>query len=1038
MKTIRYEIKNMFLRNIFCLLILGMAVPAFAQDDDTFLGDEEETETMKRPVRKVQVEKYELKTVKGVVYDMATKAPLPGIQVNALGNNRYASMSEEDGTFEIKVPEFSKVLYVHAPDFLSQQVAIGKGDKPVVVYMLKDNFRAMYDDNTHYTAARTITTTRDNEVVIDNEIGESLAGDLRSIQRSAAPGIGNAFFIRGINSLNANAMPLILVDGVELDMQLARNSLHNGQFNNLLSNIMPADIEKVTVLKNATALYGARGANGVILIETKRGHSMATRIDANISVGLNLVPRLPTMMNADQYRNYASELVGTINGWSSTTPEFNFMNDDASRSAFRNYHDANGNLYNYDWTDETYRTALTQNYNINVQGGDNVGMYNLSVGYMDAKSTAKENDFSRMNVRFNTDIYILPTLSTKFNISIARTNNSVFDDGIQQDMTKSTITSPTFLSLIKAPMTTPYQFQPLLNDFTSLLSPADKLYYDAKDESELIKGASLANPVAILKQAEGINKNSAENTVFQAMVEPTLQLGEHFSVTEQFSYLLNRNAQRYTRPNDGVPSFDIENLGTVKSRFSTLFTNENNVLSNTHVDFKTLVGSHSVKAFAGFRYNYFSFDADQMTTDYTTETNDKNPHISANTEDGYFYVDGANDVWKQMQWYANVDYNYENRYFLTLSMLAEANSRFGNNADGLKAFGVAWALFPSIQAGWVVTNEEWFPKNMGINYLRLNAGYDLSGNDDISNYAVRTSYNLVRYSQYLSGFQLTNIGNDKIKWETTRKLNLGFEANMLNNRIGVAFDYYRHKTSDLLTLKSFASPIAGINQYWSNGGELKNEGFEATVSVKPVVSKDWQVELGTTIGHYKNEVTKLADGTFTSSVYGTDNIITQVGSPVALFYGYKTNGVFANDATASTAYNNSDYLYMLSQTGDRNAFKAGDVHFVDISGDGIISEADRVVIGDPNPDIYGHIFANITWKKLTLSANFTYSLGNDVFNYQRMLLNSGSNFWNQQVASVNRWRYEDQVTDIPRAVYAIRWATTVSATAGLRMALTCD
>ena len=1012
MKTTLYHIQNVFQRSMLCLLMLCLAMPVLAQEDVTATdGDEDEnTEEVKRPVRKVEQEKYELMTVKGTIFDLATKTPLAGIQLQTLANKRYAAMTDEDGSFEIKVPVFATSLYVYAPEFLAQQVAIGQNDKPLAIYMMADKYAPMYADGTQITAARSFTSERDNNPVIDTEIGDRLGGDLHSTQRSAAPAIGNAFFIRGLNSLNANSLPLVLIDGVEQDMQYFRPSLHNGQFNNMLANLMPADVEKVTVLKNATALYGARGGNGVILIETKRGRSMATRIDANVSVGLNLIPRLPTVMDATQYRNYATELLGTIESWRDVTPEFNFMNDDPARSFYQTYHN------DYNWKDDVYRNALTQNYSINVQGGDNVGMYNLSVGYVSANSTAKENDFSRMNVRFNTDIYILPTLSTKFNISIARTNNSVFDDGALENLSSATSTSPTFLSLIKSPLTTPYQYNALVQGFTDLLSPADKLFYDTKEENELVKGSSLANPVAILSVAEGLNKNRAENTYFQAMVEPTLELGKYFTVTEQFSYLLNRNAQRYTRPYEGVPAFQINNLGTVTSRFGTLFTNENNVLSNTHVDFKRIFGSHDVKAYAGFRYNYFSFDADQMTTDYKGTTNDKNPHISADPNDGFFYVDGANDKWKQMQWYANVDYNYQNRYFVTLSMLAEANSRFGAEADGLKLFGTVWGLFPSVQAGWVLTNEKWFPKNLGIDYLRLNAGYDISGNDDISNYAARTSYNLVRYSQLLPGFQLTNIGNDKVKWETTHKLNLGLQANLLHNRVAVGFDYFLHRTKDLLTLKSFPSPIGGINRYWSNDGELQNEGFEANISFKPVVTKNWHVEVGATVGHYVNKVKQLADGDYTSSVYGTDNIITQVGAPVAQFYGYKTLGVFIDDQAASEA-NNGDYLYMKNAAGNDLAFKAGDIHFVDVNEDGYINEADRVVIGNPNPDIYGHFFANINWKHFTLSMNWNYSLGNDVFNYQRMLLNSGSSFWNQQVAVTNHWRYEGQQTDMPRLNY---------------------
>jgi hypothetical protein len=321
-----------------------------------------------------------------------------------------------------------------------------------------------------------------------------------------------------------------------------------------------------------------------------------------------------------------------------------------------------------------------------------------------------------------------------------------------------------------------------------------------------------------------------------------------------------------------------------------------------------------------------------------------------------------------------------------------------------------------VQLGWVMTNENWFPKSRGINYLRLNAGFDISGNDGISNYAARTSYTSVRFNNSAIGTQLTNIGNDKIQWESTKKLNIGLESYLVDNRIGVKFDYFLHKTDNLLTLKSFSNPIGGINRYWSNGGKLKNEGFETTVTFKPVVAKNWNVEVGASVGHYKNKVTELPDGNYTSSIYGDNNILTAVGSPVGLFYGYKTLGVLADDKAALAA-GNGQYLYMEDNAGNAISFKAGDIHFMDLDNNGKIDEADKTVIGDPNPDIYGNIFTTVNYKNLTLNVGFNYSLGNDVFNYQRMVLNSGSNFYNQQVAELDRWQYEGQQASLPRAVY---------------------
>lgn len=989
----------MILRISLCSIMFGFTFVTFAQDDDTSTN---EVIVHSKPATK-EDKQYQMKTVKGIILDQATKTPLAGIQIKTLENNRYTTMSDEDGLFTIIVPVFSTSLYVYAPQYLSQQVAIGKsGGKTLKILLLSDKYKRMYDNGNKIIATNSFASYASPSITIDGNIQSQLGSDIRSIQRSAAPAIGNAMFIRGLNSLNSNSQPLIVIDGVEQDMQQNRLSLHSGQFNNMLVNISPCDIDKVTVLKNATALFGARGANGVILIETKRGHNMATRIDADLSIGCSFIPKLPTVMNASQYRTYATEMLGTISTLRTTSKTFNFLDDNPLGYYYHVYHN------NTDWTKEVYQNAMTQNYNINVQGGDDIGMYNLSVGYSDAQSTAKKNDFNRMNVRFNTDINIIHNLSTKFDISISRTSSSVFDDGATDDFTSGTITSPTFLALIKSPLISPRQYNQTVGHYTELLSGADDLF------EALGSDYSLANPTAILENGYGYNKNIAENINFHTLLEPKYEINHDLILMETFNYSLNRNSQRYSRPYEGVPSFDIEGLGTVTSMTASLFSKEINVMSNTHLDYKHIFGAHSINTNLGFRYNYFSFDDNNLSTEYTGSTNDKNPSLSASS--GYQNILGDNDVWKILQWYGNINYNYMNRYFVSLSLLGEANSRFGSDCDGLSMFGVKWGLFPSVQTGWVLTNENWFPKTSVMNYLRVNAGFDISGNDDISNYAAKTSFSAVKFNYHATGLQLTNIGNNKVQWEATTKFNLGFQSYWLNNRLGVAFDVFNHKTSNLLTLKSFSNPIGGINQYWSNGGELENRGFELTITNKPIISKNWNVEVGVGIAHYKNKVTKLPDGDYTSSIYGDDNILTSVGNPVALFYGYKTQGVFSTDAEAKAAGKNG-YLTMEDEAGVISEFKAGDVHFVDLNNDGEITEEDKTVIGNPNPDIYGNIFASVNWKNITLNLSFNYSIGNDVYNYQRSILNSGSTFYNQQVSETNHWRYEGQITNLPKLAY---------------------
>lgn len=989
---------------------MGFSTAAYAQDDATY--SEEGAETVVKKKAPAKRPTYPTKEVRGIVVDAVTKNPLAGIQVQTLNDRNYAAMTNAKGEFTIKVPTFATALYVFAPQYLGQQVAIGKGDVKVV--LIADKFRQMYDNSTDITANSTAKIQNTTTLTVESDIENVLGADVHSITRSGGPGYGTSMFVRGLNSLNANAQPLIVVDGVVKDMQPTRNSLHYGDYNNLMLNINPEDIENVTVMKNATAIYGAKGSNGVILIKTKRGRSMATRIDANVGVGVTLKPQLPDMMNADQYRLYASEMVGTFpNIHRYDMDRLNFLNDDPAGYFYKTYHN------DTDWSKEVYREALTQNYNINVQGGDDVGMYNLSLGYTDAQSTAKENGFNRLSVRFNTDIAVVGNLSTRFDMSFTKINRNVFDNGAPEDFTSAPVASPTFLGLIKAPILNPYTYNQA-GQLSSTLAKADDFV------SMLNENLTLGNPSALLEYGSAINKNRVENTEFNAIIAPKYQFNDHFYLQETFSYSLNRNSQRYYRPTGGMPTFLIEGIGRVQNMAMSLFSKETSVMSDTRLQFTKQFGSHFLDVFGGLRYTSFSFDNSQPKGQYATAANDKTPNISKNMEFKESY--GVDDAWKNMSWYANIDYNFRNLYFLQVAMSLESSSRFGDNADGLGIGGVKWAYFPSVQAGWAISNEKWFPQTSAVNYLLLKAGYDISGNDDISNYAARTSFQVLQYLNGTSAHMLNNIGNDKITYEKTGQLNVGFKSFLLNNRVGIDFNYYKKHTTNLLTLKTFENPVAGINNYWSNGGSLDNEGYEVTVTAKPVIGKNFNIELGASAGHYVNKVKTLpnddkiylngkqdAQG-FTSSVYGTDNIATIVGQPVGSFYGYKTAGVFATDGDAAKAGNNG-YLYFIDETGARQNFKAGDMHFVDLNGDGMISEADKTIIGNPNPDIYGNIFANIMWKNFTLNIGFNYSLGNDVYNYSRSILEGGNNFYNQTTALTNRWKHEGQETSIPRVSY---------------------
>ena len=338
-------IRKQGLRLVMSAIATSFCANMYAQDVDDDTSDDEEVVGIKAPKRTLQEDRNTTVQISGVVTDDATNLPVAGVRVQALADNRYTAMTNAKGEFNVSVPDFCTSLYVSAIGYMAVQVPCTK-DK-LQIRLISNKFRNMYVDGTDYTAKATHQVLGDGCLVLDEDIRAGLGGHIRAITRSGVTDGGSAMFIRGLNSINANAQPLVIIDGVETDMQ-----------------------PKVTVLKNATALYGARGANGVILIETKRGHSMATRIDVGISAGVTMIPRTQTVMNASQWRDYATEMLGTVKelGMSEYRDvTFNFLNPGGrSGNAVKIEHVGVQNLVEVDITIITF-----DNLSLGLQSTDN-------------------------------------------------------------------------------------------------------------------------------------------------------------------------------------------------------------------------------------------------------------------------------------------------------------------------------------------------------------------------------------------------------------------------------------------------------------------------------------------------------------------------------------------------------------------------------------------------------------------------------------------------------------------------------------------
>ena len=984
----------------YCLaLLMAGTLGGYAQEEAAT-----DTGTAARPASPIK-KNVKTRPVSGRVFAVTSGTPLGGALVSVSGYDGYSALTEEDGTYKLDVPEYATALKIAAPDYNTVRVGINQSGKLRDVTMYSSAMRSAYgaDDN----ILNTVVADKFDyspSLNITSEIGDQLGANVRTISRGGTPGIGNFMMMNGINSLHSNGQPLVVIDGVIVDQQYDRTMIHDGFYNDILTSFNVNEIKSVKVMANGTAIYGAKGANGVILIETKRNTSLATKIDATVSAGITLLPKSLPVMSGSQFKTYASDLLKTTG---TNLSEFQFLTSDPNNYYYNKYNN------NTDWNDVIYREAFSQNYGISVQGGDEVASYFLALGYNGAQSVLEDNDVNRLNIRFNTDINMFKHLFIRFDASYSNVTRNLKDQGAPEGYNEGTVTSVNYLGLVKSPMLSPYAYSN---------GKISDVAFDNNDEDYLDQALAsignvnyrLANPASINEYGTAQNKNYFENSYLNLAITPKWQFNKHLSISSLFSYTLTNTNDKYYVPINGVPDYYVSSIGlTVENEIRSLYSSQNSITSDTKIEWGNQYGAHSIDLLGGFRYMNDRYKVDSQLG-YDTGS-DKTPFINDTKNKT---TTGSTNEWTSMSWYGQARYDYRKRYFVEGNLAIESSSRFGKEAkEGFKLAGVRWGVFPGIQAGWVLSNESWFDVP-GIDYAKFTMGYDVSGNDGIDFDATRTYFKSILFQNKANGLVLGNLGNTEVQWETTRRFSFGTELNFLKNRLNLKVNVFKSWTDNLLTYHEL-NFITGLENNWVNGGSLENKGYNITVNGHIIATRDWNWELGASVGHYKNKLTALPDGQdyVDAEVYGA-TIRSQIGQPVNLFYGYKTEATASGTHVYATSEEaKADGLYILGENGiDKNYFGAGDVKFAD-NGDKEINKADMQVIGDPNPDIYGNIFTSLSYKRIRLDVNFNYSLGNDAYNYLRSQLEGGNRFMNQSVAMANRWSYEGQVTDMPTVTW---------------------
>ncbi|WP_187262709.1 SusC/RagA family TonB-linked outer membrane protein [Pontibacter beigongshangensis] len=930
----------------------------------------------------VRVVQQEGQTISGVVRHANTGAPLPGISISVPGFS--SAFTDDNGAFTIKVPSDKATLTISGDGIQQKQVPV-KGRSNLLVAVSEASANSIYNQAYLPNNQQSLNTTTNSVVTVGmpNKWGRSfetpdsyLQGQIAGVnvvRRSGTSGIGANMFLRGFSSLNGTNQPLVIVDGMIYDMNDDSNSLINGFYTNPLAHIDIKDIENITFIKDAVSTYGSKAANGVMLITTAYAKDLATRIDFSAFGGANFRPSALPVLQADDYRLYLADVLKTGGLSDSDIQALPFMNDDATRPGYYSYHN------NTNWQDQVLRNGINNNYNLRVTGGDNIAKYALSVGYMNQKGIVDESNYDRYTTRFNGDYQISPKLTASSRLAFTYSENKVQQEGLEHK------TNPLYLGLVKSP---------LVN--TNVISDEGVRSPNLTD----VDVFNISNPRALIENSNFLNNNYR----FFGSVSAGYAFKPNLNLSTMIGITYDKVRESTFIPRKGVLADTLSNA-VVYSRMGSQLQRLFSLYNDTKLSYgKEFNNIHGFKSNLGVRYSYNLREHD-FGLGYNSATDELQTigmGVNALRRTG-----GGIGRWNWLNYYANVDYQVLNKYFLNVNVGIDGSSRFGKEIDGaLSMFGYKFGVFPSVGAGWLISSENFMANIEAIEVLKVRASYGLTGNDDIGNYSSRQLY----VSQNLLGMQGVvrgNIANPALQWETNRKMNVGFDLALKNERVGLSVDVYQTKTDNMLTYQPVAK-ITGFEYMLANSGAMENKGVEVALNSQLLTGAlKWQV--GLTYAANQNRITALPTDNMTTNFAGA-TILTRIGEPVGLFYGYKTNGVYATDAQAD-----ADGFRTKLPDGSLVPFRGGDIRFTDVNGDKEINDNDRVIIGNSNPDFFGMFSNRLEFKRFSLDALVTFSVGNDIYNYTRAQLESMKGAENQSENVLNRWRTEGQQTDVPRA-----------------------
>ena len=921
-------------------------------------------------------EVQQAKKITGTVSD--AMGPVIGASVVVKGTSNGVA-TDFDGNFTLNVSQ-GQTLVISYIGYLTKEVKVGsqsqyditlEEDKKMLDEVVVVGYGTMKKSDLSGSSSSIGEKALKGSVI--TSLDQSLQGHatgVTAVTTSGAPGSSSSIRVRGVASINANQEPLYVIDGVIVqgggqsgaDFGLG-DRLGNGKVSTIspLSTINPSDIVSMEILKDAsaTAIYGAQGANGVVLITTKRGKAGEAKFNYDGMLAVNRQIKRLDMMNLREYAEYYQDFVNE--GWI------------LESQANKNYMDTSILGKGTNWQDAVFQTAIQHQHQISAQGGTDKVQYYVSGNFMNQEGTIIGSKFTRYSVRANLDAQLKSWLKLGMSTTFSNTKDVLQRaDGSEGVINYSLTTLPDM---------------PIYDVFGN--------YY-----AEVREGYTNPNPVALAKMNEyTLERRKLTGNIF-AEVTPIKNLVWHAELGYDIS---SSNAETWE------PSVDLG--GWQKPSNQDHWQHNDNTFwqLKNYLTYTGNIKKHHFTAMLGQECWESTWKYQGITGQNLPRNDVHNPSLAEKTDKDFNSGYGSASM---ASFFTRETYNYDDRYYATYTYRYDGSSNFGPNNR--------WAGFHSLAASWRFTNEAFMKNIKWLSNGKIRLGWGQTGNANIGGYKWGVALSVMP-SALGQSYRPTGLPNESIKWETQEQVDFGIDLGFLNNRINLTIDWYKKESKDMLMKMQLPSYLgtqgngsSALSAPYGNYGTMRNTGLEIEVKATPIQTKSFTWDTDLQFSFNKNKLVSL-QGTTSAAIIGygqwSDVVsVSSVGRPMYDFYGYVVEGVYEDfddilNSPVNTLYSQSCYyadnswhhVTDPSKYNKSNTVWPGDLKFKDVNGDGIISEADKTNIGSPLPKFTFGWTNTFSYKGFDLSIFINGSYGNKVMNYTSINLTSMTSTWNNQI-----------------------------------------